>query len=149
MNGCAIGALLCGLAGHARYLSGVLRQTVEHEMAQEARVLRQYDEARTAIKRWIEMPDQDADRIIGSLKQENWRSSNRPRKALPQIFEERGAFSAHPAHLVHAVRSARPHPPVPGPTPCRRRPAPPPPTPPRRCAPACRSLLRMARNLYP
>ena len=94
------------LSGHVRYLSGVLRQTVEHEMAQEAQVLRQYDEARTAIKRQVEMPDRDADRIIGSLKQENWRISNKLRKELPQIFEEGGAFYAQHAQIVAAVRAA-------------------------------------------
>lgn len=93
------------LSGHVRYLSGVLRQTVEHEMAQEARVLRQYDEARTAIKRQVEMPDRDADRIIGSLKQENWRISNKLRKELPQIFDESGAFYAQHAQIVAAVRA--------------------------------------------
>lgn len=94
------------LSGHARYLGGVLRQTVEHEMAQEARLLRQYDQARAAIKRQVEMPDQDADRIIGSLKQENWRISNKLRKELPQIFEEGGVFYAQHAQIVAAVRAA-------------------------------------------
>ncbi|MDN8793381.1 hypothetical protein Q0M19_14275, partial [Staphylococcus aureus] len=65
------------LSKHVHYLSDVLRQTVEHEMAEEALALRQYDEARTAIKNVIEMPDQDADRIIRSLKQEEWTVSNK------------------------------------------------------------------------
>lgn len=94
------------LSKHVHYLSDVLRQTVEHEMAEEALALRQYDEARTAIKNVIEMPDQDADRIIRSLKQEEWTVSNKLRKSLPQIFEEGGALFAHHSRIVAAVRAA-------------------------------------------
>lgn len=94
------------LSEHARYFSHVLRQTVEHGMAQEALALRQYDSARAAIKNWVEMPDQDADRIIRSLQQERWNISHKLRKAMPQIFEEGGIFySLHP-HIVAAVRAA-------------------------------------------
>ena len=75
-------------------------------MAQEALALRQYDSARAAIKNWVEMPDQDADRIIRSLQQERWNISHKLRKAMPQIFEEGGIFySLHP-HIVAAVRAA-------------------------------------------
>lgn len=93
------------LTEQARYLSSVLRQTVEQEMAQEALVLRQYDEARTAIKDFLEMPDQDADRIIRSLKEGDWQVSNKLRKTLPQIFAEDGAFYARHAQIIAAVRS--------------------------------------------
>lgn len=94
------------LTAHARYLSGVLRQTVEHEMAEEALALRQHDEARGAIKNIIEMPDQDADRIIRSLKQEGWHVSNKLRKELPQIFDEGGVLNAQQGRIVAAVRAA-------------------------------------------
>ncbi len=94
------------LTGQARYLSGVLRQTVEQEMAQEALALRQYDEARAAIKDLIEMPDPDADHIIRSLKEGGWQVSNKLRKTLPQIFEEDGAFYAMHAQIITAVRDA-------------------------------------------
>lgn len=49
------------LTEHAHYLSDVLRQ---------------YDDARVAIKRWVEMPDPDADRIIRSLHQSQWAISS-------------------------------------------------------------------------
>ena len=48
------------LTAQARCLSELLRQTVEHEMAEEALPLRQHDAARAAIKRWVEMPDADS-----------------------------------------------------------------------------------------
>lgn len=94
------------LSGHVRYLSKVLRQTIEHEMADEAQLLRQYDQALAALKAVVEMPDADADRIIRSLKQENWIVSNKLRKALPQIFQEGGAFFDLQTHIIAAVRTA-------------------------------------------
>ena len=93
------------LTGQARYLSGVLRQTVEQEMAQEALALRRYDEARAAIKDLVEMPDPDADRIIRSLKEGGWQVSNKLRKSLPQIFAEDGVFYARQARIIAAVRA--------------------------------------------
>ncbi|RZI58220.1 MAG: Fic family protein, partial [Zymomonas sp.] len=82
------------LTPHHRYLSDVLRQTVEHEMAEESLALRRYDAARLAIKHLVEMPDLDADRIIRSLKDGGWIISNKLRKALPEIFQEGGALHA-------------------------------------------------------
>jgi Fic family protein len=93
------------LTEHARYLSGVLRQTVEQEMAAEALVLRQYDDARAAIKNLVEMPDQDADRIIRSLREGHWQVSNKLRKGLPQVFAEEGALYARHEQIVAAVRA--------------------------------------------
>lgn len=94
------------LTQHARYLSELLRQTVEQEMAQEALLLRQYDDARTAIKRWVEMPDTDADRIIRSLQQSNWVVSNKLRSEFPSIFEAKGALYSLQGKLLQAARAA-------------------------------------------
>ena len=94
------------LSEHVRYLSGVLRQTVEREMAEEAMLLRQNDRARAGIKRIVEMPDQDADRIIRSLKESNWSISNKLRKTLPEIFQEDGKLYEHHERIVAAVKNA-------------------------------------------
>lgn len=93
------------LTGQVRYLSGVLRQTVEQEMAQEALALRRYDEARAAIKDLVEMPDPDADTIIRSLEEGGWQVSNKLRKTLPQIFAEDGIFHSRHAQIIAAVRA--------------------------------------------
>lgn len=93
------------LTVQVRYLSGVLRQTVEQEMAQEALALRRNDQARAAIKDCVEMPDVDADRIIRSLKEGGWQVSNKLRTALPQIFAEGGAFYARHAQIIDAVQA--------------------------------------------
>jgi hypothetical protein len=75
-------------------------------MAQEALLLRQHDAARAAIKRWVEMPDADADRIIRSLHQSQWVVSGKLRQELPAIFEEGGAFYGVHERLVAAARAA-------------------------------------------
>ena len=92
------------LTEHVRYLSAVLRQTVEHEMAQEALALRQHGAARAAIKILVEMPDQDADRIIRALQQSQWTVSHKLRKELPEIFGEGADLLALQAQMVAAVR---------------------------------------------
>lgn len=94
------------LTEQTRYLSRILRQTVEHEMAEEALVLRRYDEARAAIKNLVEMPDVDADRIIRSLRERNWIVSNKLRKTLPQIFAVEGALYGKHVEIVEAVKAA-------------------------------------------
>lgn len=93
------------LTEQTHYMSGVLRQTVEQEMAREALTLRQYDAAREAIKAHVEMPDPDADRIIRSLKESGWRVSGKLRKDLPQLFAEGGALFARHAQIVAAARA--------------------------------------------
>lgn len=97
------------LTPHAHYLSALLRQTVEHEMAEEALVLRQYGEARAAVKQWVEMPDPDADRVIRSLHQSGWVVSGKLSQAFPAIFEQGGAFYGMHEQLIEAVRVAFEH----------------------------------------
>jgi Fic/DOC family len=94
------------LTEHVHYLSALLRQTVEHEMADEAQLLRQYDNALVSLKAVLEMPDADADRIIRSLKHENWTISHKLRKELPQLFQEGGRFFDLHQQIIESVRSA-------------------------------------------
>lgn len=94
------------LTEQAHYLSEVLRQTVEQDMAQEALALRRHDHARDAIKNLLEMPDPDADRMIRSLKENGWQVSNSLRKTLPQIFAEGGVFYDRHLQIMSAVRAA-------------------------------------------
>ena len=46
------------------------------------------------------------DRIIRSLRQENWAVSSKLRKALPQIFQEGGAFFDLHEQIIGVVRAA-------------------------------------------
>ena len=66
-------------------------------------MLRQYDDARAAIKSLVEMPDQDTDRIIRLLKERHRQVSNKLRKGLPQVFSEEGALYARYEQIVAAL----------------------------------------------
>jgi len=94
------------LSQHARYMSDVLQKTVDHEMAQEAHLLRTHDEARAALKSVVEMPDSDADRIMRSLKQSNWAVSGKLAGEYPDLFSPEGRLQGRSAKLISAVREA-------------------------------------------
>ncbi|MGE4338852.1 MAG: Fic family protein [Pigmentiphaga sp.] len=92
------------LTGQARYLSEVLRQTVEEEMAGEAILLRQFDQAVDNLKVVLEMPNQSASRIITSLKQQHWAVSNKLQREFPDVFQEGGRFFHLKDRLIESVR---------------------------------------------
>lgn len=92
------------LTRHARYLSDVLQKTVEHEMAQEAHLLRTHDEARSALKAVVEMPDADADRVMRSLRQSNWQVSGKLAREYPRLFSPDGDLYDRSERLVTAIR---------------------------------------------
>lgn len=83
------------------YTAQVVAHTVHTEMADEARVLVIFQRAQERLKEVLEMPDQDATRIIRSLKENGWQISGKLRKAYPQLEEADRA-----ERVVKAVRSA-------------------------------------------
>lgn len=89
------------LTEHVLYTAQVVAHTVRTEMAEEARVLMIFQRAQEQMKEVLEMPDQDANRIIRSLKENHWQVSGKLKKAYPQLEDERRA-----ARIVDAVRSA-------------------------------------------
>lgn len=94
------------LTAHVRYVSDLLRTTVEHEMAREATALRDNDAARDAIKQLIEMPDADADRIIASLRGNGWMVSGKLRRDQPDIFSAEGRLHYLQDKVVEGVKTA-------------------------------------------
>jgi len=92
------------LSAHARYLSEVLRRTVDEEMPEEARQLRLHDAARAAVKAIVEMPDADADRLIRSLRDGGWKVSNKLRKEMPAIFAIEGRLNDRSGRLIDALK---------------------------------------------
>ena len=54
-------------------------------MADEARVLVIFQRAKERLKEVLEMPDQDASRIIRSIKENGWQVSGKLKKAYPQL----------------------------------------------------------------
>ncbi|SAI31540.1 Fic/DOC family [Bordetella ansorpii] len=89
------------LTEHVLYTAQVVAHTVRTEMADEARVLVVFQRAQERLKEVLEMPDQDANRIIRSLKENGWQISGKLRKTYPQLDNAQRA-----ERVVEAVRSA-------------------------------------------
>jgi len=75
------------LTAHVVYTAKVVAHTIHTEMAEEARVLVRFQRAQQQLKEVLEMPDQDANRIIRSLKDNNWQLSGKLKKEYPQLTE--------------------------------------------------------------
>ena len=89
------------LTEHVLYTARVVEHTIRTEMADEARVLVIFQRAQEQLKEVLEMPDQDANRIIRSIKENGWVVSGKLKKGYPQLEDERMA-----ERVVEAVRSA-------------------------------------------
>ncbi|CBL44927.1 Filamentation induced by cAMP protein Fic [gamma proteobacterium HdN1] len=68
------------LTEHVMYIAKVVAHTIHTEMADEARMLINFQQAQQHLKDVLEMPDQDANRIIRSIKENNWQVSNKLKK---------------------------------------------------------------------
>ena len=89
------------MTAHVLYTARIVEHTVRTEMAEEARVLVTFQHAQEQLKEVLEMPDQDANRIIRSLKENNWQVSAKLRKAYPQLED-----ASRAERIIEAVRSA-------------------------------------------
>ncbi|PXW15106.1 Fic family protein [Pantoea sp. JKS000250] len=89
------------LTEHVLYTCKVIEHTVRKEMADEARVLVIFQRAQQRLKEVIEMPDQDASRIIRSLKENGWQISGKLKKTFPLLDD-----ATLSGRIVEAVRSA-------------------------------------------
>lgn len=89
------------LTDHVEYLAQVLKDTLEHEMRDEAVFLRSLRAAREGIKRVLEGPDQDIDRMIRSIRENRGQVSNKLRGEFPLLKDEDVA-----AAIVETVRTA-------------------------------------------
>lgn len=89
------------LTAHVLYTAKVIEHTVRIEMADEARVLVIFQRAQERLKDVLEMPDQDANRIIRSVKENGWQVSGKLKKEYPQLEE-----ASRSQRIVEAIRSA-------------------------------------------
>jgi hypothetical protein len=87
---------------HVEYLGAVIEETVSREMRGELLFLRNHDRARRDVKEFIEGPDQDIDRIIRSIRENNFRISGKIRREFPVLDQ----FPERANALVEAVREA-------------------------------------------
>lgn len=89
------------LTEHALYTARVIEHTIRTEMADEAKVLLRFERAQERLKEVIEMPNQDANRVIRALKDNGWRISGKLKKEFPRLEHELTALQ-----VVEAVQSA-------------------------------------------
>lgn len=89
------------LTGHVQYMSKIIERTVTEQMREESKYLRSHAVARSALKEIIEMPDQQADRLLRSIEQNNGVLSGVLKKEMP-ILEKPGLWD----EIVEAVQTA-------------------------------------------
>ncbi len=89
------------LTEHVSYTSRVIEHTIRTEMADEAQLLVRFQRAQDRLKNVMELPDQDANRVIRSLKENAWRVSGKLQSEYPRLQDE-----AIAGRVVEAVRSA-------------------------------------------
>jgi len=89
------------LTEHVLYTARVIEHTIRTEMADEARVLVTFQLAQQRLKDVLEMPNQDANRVIRSVKENGWRVSGKLVAEYPRLADELLA-----RRVVEAVQSA-------------------------------------------
>jgi hypothetical protein len=90
------------LTAHAEYLAKIIDTTLTQEMRKEAHFLKANDQARTAIKQFLEVPDNELDSMIRSIRQNGNALSNQLCKRYP-IFVGKSVIGEK---VVDAVKRA-------------------------------------------
>lgn len=75
------------LGPHVVFLARIIERTLREQMRDESRYLRQHLAARAAIKEIVEMPDQQADRLLRSIEQNGGMLSKVLLKEMPVLGE--------------------------------------------------------------
>ncbi|OYU32376.1 MAG: cell filamentation protein Fic [Comamonadaceae bacterium PBBC2] len=86
------------LGPHVVYLSKVIARTISEQMREESRYLSQHYRARAALKEIVEMPDNQADRLLRSLEQNAGALSHVLANEMP-VLSQPGIWDA----IVEAV----------------------------------------------
>lgn len=76
------------LTAQVIFLAKVIQHTLAVEMPQETQQLISFQQAQQALKNIIDMPDSDAQRIIRSLKENEWQASGKLKKEYPLLADE-------------------------------------------------------------
>lgn len=71
------------LGPHVVFLANIVSRTLTGQMREESRYLRSHARARSALKEVVEMPDHQADRILGSIEQNHGELSNVLAREMP------------------------------------------------------------------
>lgn len=89
------------LTQHVIYLTDVLQRTIQEDLREESRYLRNHAQARAAIKDIVEMPDPQLDRVIRSAQANRCQLSHVLANEIP-ILAEPGIWDA----IGQAIESA-------------------------------------------
>jgi len=89
------------LGPHVVFLANIIARTLTEQMREESRYLRSHARARAALKEVVEMPDQQADRVLRSLEQNRGELSQVLAKEMP-VLQRPGVW----AEIVEAVSLA-------------------------------------------
>lgn len=73
------------LGPHVVFVSHILARTLRDQMRAESRYLRWHARARAALKEIVEMPDQQADRVLRSIEQNRGELSHAMAKEIPLL----------------------------------------------------------------
>ena len=65
---------------HAEFLYACVRQTIEQDLPNETRFLKNFDWFRAAVETVVDMPDRTLDNLLGFLRQNGGRLSRRARE---------------------------------------------------------------------
>jgi hypothetical protein len=66
---------------HAEFLYACVRQTIDHDLPEEARFLENFDRFRSIVFGMVDMPDRTFDNLFGFLRQNHGRLSRRARES--------------------------------------------------------------------
>ncbi|WP_176471519.1 hypothetical protein [Pseudomonas sp. Irchel s3h14] len=95
------------LGPHVVFMSNVIRRTITEQMREESRYLRSHIRARQAIKEVVEMPDQQADRLLRSIEQNEGTLSNVLAKEMP-VLARPDIWAAIIEAVAQSVRGEEP-----------------------------------------
>jgi hypothetical protein len=87
------------LTAHTEYLAKIIDTTLTQEMRKEAHFLKANDQARSAIKQFLEATDNELDGIIRSIRQNGNALSNQLCKRYP-ILAENGVIGERVVDVV-------------------------------------------------
>jgi len=76
------------LEPHVVFLSRVIERTLTEQIREESRYLHRHTRARAALKEIVEMPDQQADRVLRSLEQNQGQLSHVLAKEMPVLAQD-------------------------------------------------------------
>lgn len=75
------------LGPHVQFLANIINRTLTEQMRDESRYLRRHTRARAALKEVVEMPDQQADRVLRSIEQNRGELSKVLAKEMPILTQ--------------------------------------------------------------